>query len=63
MKCPHCNYVYGLSERSTFVEGDSGDFFSTKLKVKRDAKEYYCTIKEEAFIYACPKCKILFINQ
>lgn len=65
MKCPHCNYIHGWDNDSlTNVNGSSGDFYSlsNEVKAERDAHSYHIR-KEIAYVFACPSCRKLFIEE
>ena len=62
MKCPNkeCNYINGFDQNSLkTIDGEEGEFYNLPITMKTD-RPYY-DIKERN-VYACPKCKILFID-
>lgn len=61
MICPHCKYENGWNdELERVVKGDKGRFYVLPIEMtKRDVWESE-TIRSD--LYACPNCKIAFIN-
>lgn len=61
MECPHCHYVHGFDSKTlTSIEGNYGEFYKLSNDVVIQRQDYYNV--EEKNVYACPKCKILFID-
>lgn len=55
MKCPHCGYEHGYNiDENKEIIGTEGDFFVLVIELKQRFKT--------ASLYACPKCKIAFID-
>ena len=61
MKCPYCNYFHGWdSEKSSHEEGDKGEFYELPIQFKRAPK--FMGYVDSEKVYACPKCKKLFLE-
>ena len=66
MKCPHCNYEHGYNEENDKKKiGKEGDFYVLSNEIGA-IKENQCGDGNYGFldqicIFACPKCKKLFI--
>jgi hypothetical protein len=59
MKCPHCGYEHGFNcDENKDIAGKDGDFFKLTIEMKQQ-RDWYPTTKN---LYACPKCKIAFID-
>ena len=59
MKCPHCGYEKGWSGKELGEVNQFGEDFVRLYGILKVDDE---TAKEEASIYACPKCRIVFMN-
>lgn len=63
MRCPKCGYEHYTSYRKEEeVIGEHGDFYGTRILMERDNGELYYNELEREAIYACPKCRIMFIS-
>lgn len=56
MECPNCGYRHGWEKSlhenmNDLIEGEFGDF------------AYYYTFINGKMLYACPKCRIVFIDE
>jgi len=61
MKCPNCEYKDGWGwegdDHKEFI-GEEGDFY--ELPVKMEQMSCFCDKTKN--LYACPKCKVAFIE-
>lgn len=58
MKCPHCGYEHGYNiDENKEIIGTEGDFFVLVIELKQ---RFDPSIPKN--LYACPKCKIAFID-
>ena len=53
MKCPHCNY-------DTEINDDYGEFYRLPVELTRQS-DSMLRIEDDAYLYACPACKKVFI--
>jgi hypothetical protein len=61
MRCPLCKYLVGYnSDTRKDEEPEEGDFY--KLPIQMERNEYGRYPLERTTVYACPKCKQLFIE-
>jgi len=62
MMCPHCNYQSHIfnEDCSSVTKGEKGDFYSFYNNIIMKRFDSY--IQEEAFVFGCPNCKKLFIE-
>lgn len=67
MKCPNCKYEKGYTwigddYKEIVPEKDFGDFWKLALQMEREDNCSYYRDTERANVYACPKCKMMFIG-
>ena len=53
MKCPYCGYEPD--------NGYEGEFYMLPIKFVRPSDSFN-RVEDEAYVYACPSCKKLFIR-
>lgn len=58
MECPHCGYDdYNDPEKKEF-----GKFFESESRLERDGERAFHTVSERTYLYACPKCRKVFVD-
>ena len=60
MECPHCKYKYEFDHEKKYYTGEHGAFYESPIKVEREGERYYGP--DQVGVFACPACKILFID-
>jgi len=67
MICPFCKYEYDNSKKESDLNSDFGNFYRPKTDNKlkmfhTDPTSGYYKYEDEKNIVACPKCKIVFLE-